>query len=211
MRDWVKSKNSTSTWGEYSSTLSTLVFNNTRGVFASATESTWLLFEPQTSILSKSCWISVRLCLNQWGMVGEKQNLIESGIQNLNTESTTLSNPSATTTRLWLHWAAAQKAFTLCYSLDAKGLKHFCGAISPDFHPAYFNTCSSIYFTSASAAAKLLRRQACTTLESRSELCYSLHSINVQGSVLLALDWGRTALAPILLSVLLLDQWIVFC
>lgn len=75
-----------------------------------------------------------------------------------------------------------------------KGVKHT--SVAPyllKFHPAYFNTCSGIYFTSASACAMLLRRLSkCARRLNPDHNCVTYYILEMYRSVLLALVQGRS-------------------
>lgn len=101
-----------------------------------------------------------------------------------------LSNPSLTAIRLRFHWAAACDALPLiCSSLGGKGLKTLLMRQNSILH---ILTRAAAYISHQRLPLPASSVKRGTPLASRSELCYSLHSINVQGSVSLALAQGRS-------------------
>jgi len=128
------------------------------------------------------------------GMMEEKQNRFESGIQNVNTESTALCNPSAAT--ISLRSAPAGSCSGSLRTLLIFGCKR---VNNTSVAPYLLNFILHIWTHAAAYIShRRLPKPSCWVVcqtrkppESRSELFYSLHSINVQGSVFLASEQGR--------------------
>lgn len=193
----VSKVNSPTTWGSYFSTLSTLVFNNIRVCFVSARESTWHFSEPQTSILfinllnlclccvwineiddggreTKSVWV--------WDLKSERWN---------NNALQSFSNYYQSVAKLDSCWKSFYNPLIFGYKRvkNTSALPYLLNFI------LHILTHGAAYISDERLLLLLccyVVCQMCTLLESRSELCYSLYSINVQGSVLLALVQGHS-------------------